>query len=163
MIEFKGEHTQAVKNFVTRIRTARIKANALFGVLLLGFVVMELVFPRLFTWYKQPPMPLIIGSAFAAILWFAFFVLPLKKQSHGNDLPDRVSVEDGAVCSYYGKQCERVAVSAVLKVVDFGEFYYVCRDKADFAFFVCQKNLISGGTIEEFEALFEGKIVRKYK
>ena len=53
-------------------------------------------------------------------------------------------------------------IDSVKRVVDYGEwydfvFYYSDRD----LYFVCQKSLLTKGTLEEFEALFEGKIVRK--
>lgn len=56
-------------------------------------------------------------------------------------------------------------LSKVRKVIDRGDFYCIC-----FTFtgavgirndWVCQKNLITKGTIEEFEKLFEGKFIRK--
>ena len=61
--------------------------------------------------------------------------------------------------NYAGKE-----VIDVKKVIDKGNFYIIL-----FYFphkdvnFICQKDLIVEGTIEEFEELFEGKIVRKIK
>ena len=62
------------------------------------------------------------------------------------------------------KFTESAAIEDVVKLVDYGEFYDLSfpfgklNDK-----FVCQKSLLSKGTLEEFEALFEGKIIRKAK
>lgn len=56
-------------------------------------------------------------------------------------------------------------LSKVKKVIDTGDWYYVIFNRINdiSASFVCQKDLIREGTLEQFEALFEGKIVRKYK
>ena len=51
----------------------------------------------------------------------------------------------------------------IKKIIDFGNFYYI---KFYFPFnhyCICQKNLITQGTIEEFEQLFKDEIVRKIK
>ena len=55
-------------------------------------------------------------------------------------------------------------ISAATKVFDYGSFYYISfpmGQKSDK--FVCQKNLLTQGTLEEFEVLFEGKITIKHK
>lgn len=48
-------------------------------------------------------------------------------------------------------------VSEAKALRDFGDFYKVIFPRHQF---ICQKNLISGGTLEEFEAFFDGKIER---
>ena len=53
-------------------------------------------------------------------------------------------------------------ISKVKKVVDCGDWYFIVFKFLEFSnALACQKDLITKGTIEEFEALFEGKIVRK--
>ena len=63
-------------------------------------------------------------------------------------------------------QCEKMerfhGLDSVQTVFDYGKWYhfkfdYTNRDM----YFVCQKDLISQGTIEEFEELFKDKIERK--
>lgn len=47
-------------------------------------------------------------------------------------------------------------------VRDFGEYYVlIFRDSGNFSQIICQKDLLTNGTIEQFEELFDGKIVRK--
>ncbi|MCL2822105.1 MAG: hypothetical protein FWD86_02775 [Firmicutes bacterium] len=49
------------------------------------------------------------------------------------------------------------------KVIDYGKWYHIIFSRRDEKKnYVCQKDLIVKGTIEDFERLFEGKIVRKY-
>ena len=65
-------------------------------------------------------------------------------------------------------QCEKMErfhmLDTVLKVLDYGEWYYLIFNYPDRdPYFVCQKNLLAQGTLTEFEALFEGKIERRIK
>ena len=50
----------------------------------------------------------------------------------------------------------------IKKVLDVGDCYYLIYADINNCI-VCQKNLLVEGTIEEFEELFQGKIVRKDK
>ena len=44
---------------------------------------------------------------------------------------------------------------------DFGEYYVlIFRDSGNFSQIICEKDLLTNGTIEQFEELFDGKIVR---
>jgi len=59
---------------------------------------------------------------------------------------------------------QRKELQWVKEIIDFGgwyefNFYGQWRN----SFFICQKDLIIEGTIEDFEKLFEGLIVRKYE
>ena len=73
-----------------------------------------------------------------------------------------IYLRENQIVSSGEKVAEVKNLNQVKKVVDFGEWY-----KIFFIFpyksqrFVCQKDLLVQGTIEEFEAVFEGKIVRK--
>ena len=57
------------------------------------------------------------------------------------------------------KKSER-EFSSIKKIIDYGEWYKIAfsHEKQDDSF-VMQKNLITHGTIEEFEQLFKDKIV----
>ena len=50
-------------------------------------------------------------------------------------------------------------LNEVKRVYDYRCWYYLEIDFGD-PYFICQKDLLTEGTLEEFEALFEGKIVR---
>ena len=53
-------------------------------------------------------------------------------------------------------------IADAAKVIDYGDFYYISFPFGKISNnFVCQKDLLTQGTLEEFEALFEGKIVKK--
>lgn len=50
----------------------------------------------------------------------------------------------------------------IKKVIDYGKYYYISFYRLDPSNgIVCQKDLLTCGTIEEFEKFFEGKIKRK--
>ena len=77
-------------------------------------------------------------------------------------MPRRVEIGE----DYISIECDLYSqiedLSSIKEVVDWGEWYHirfyfpgVCP------YFVCQKDLITQGTIEEFEKLFEDKLVRK--
>lgn len=79
-------------------------------------------------------------------------------------LPLIILIEQGEIYGEYNKGAATRSPDDVKKVIDKGDFY-------DILFYfpnrwtncICQKDLIVEGTIEEFEKLFEDKIVRKYK
>lgn len=52
-------------------------------------------------------------------------------------------------------------VSKVKSVIDEKEWYYLKFNFLKLDGLICQKSLITEGTIQEFEKLFEGKIIRK--
>lgn len=51
-------------------------------------------------------------------------------------------------------------INKIKKVLDYEDVYYVIYSDMNNSI-VCQKDLLIEGTIEEFEALFQGKIIRK--
>lgn len=68
----------------------------------------------------------------------------------------KVKINNGSIIKY-GNSVEHVK-----KVIDFGDWYFISfhifhKNPS----FICQKDLIKEGTIEEFEELFKDKIVRK--
>ena len=52
-------------------------------------------------------------------------------------------------------------ISNVIEVRDFEDYYEIVFPAIYiFSVYICQKNLLIKGTLEDFEALFEDKIVR---
>ena len=64
-----------------------------------------------------------------------------------------------------GKEVWRTRkISKVKKVLDCGEAYYIIFKFGDITnSWICQKNNIINGTIEEFESLFQTKLVKETK
>ena len=80
------------------------------------------------------------------------------------DVTQRIYINSGLVSAVSCKGRTRSAqICAIKKVKDFGDYYAmtlpgICAIVS--VYFICEKNLLTKGTIEQFEELFDGKIVR---
>lgn len=73
----------------------------------------------------------------------------------------KVSIKDGEIKAISEKNSVCNNLSKVKEVRDYGEFYDIVFPSIYFiSIYVCQKDLLSTGTLEEFELLFGEKIVR---
>lgn len=156
MIKFSGELSEKTKKW-------RINQEQR-GVRLVIFVVCILFsIPTIIVALLVDPVNFIWLIAW----WLIFLILgfaPIKGKSLGLVLPFEVTIIHDIIDSKGEKFDSYRNLDDVKKVIDFGEwyqviFYFPYKDLR----FVCQKDLIKEGTIEEFENLFEGKIVRKIK
>ena len=90
--------------------------------------------------------------------------IPKRKKERLSLTPKCIRVEDECIICMADKYTEQRFIDDVKKVYDYGEYYDLI-----FSFgkvsekFICQKELLSKGSIEEFESLFEGKITRSHK
>ena len=93
------------------------------------------------------------------------FTIPIFTKSTQNELfPYRAFIdrEEGTVIiqPVTGEKYERFSMIQEVKIVnDYGDWYHMIIPKQD-KYFIFQKDLITQGTIEEFESIFEDKIVR---
>ena len=102
------------------------------------------------------------------VLCVAFILLvvhiPKSKKDKQETVPYRVFTDGEIITSVSIRYNESRHLKKVIKVKEYPEFYELV-----FAFpqisdkFICQKELLSQGTLEEFEALFNGKIVHYQK
>ncbi len=91
-----------------------------------------------------------------------FRVCVSKKEKQRINLK-KVIINEELVNAISDKSIICNSISEVKEVRDFGEYYDVVFPAKRFtSVYICQKNLLSKGTIEEFESVFSGKIVRKY-
>ena len=151
MIKFEGKASKRIQQLLLkRLLFGVVLANMIF-IFILGMPVI------LFAIYKQFFIFLLIVCAvFVLSILFCFFNLVCN-------IPYRIIIEDELIIGKY-KESEKVGeVINVKKVVDYGDFYDINFYFPRWRNCICQKDLIKQGTIEEFEKLFEGKIVRKYK
>ena len=96
-----------------------------------------------------------------AVSPFIFRLLITKKDRERINL-NRVTIEDGKIKAISGHEPISQKVSQVKVVYDCGEYYDIrFVSKYCSPVFICQKDLISKGTIEEFESIFSGKIIHK--
>ena len=99
------------------------------------------------------------------IVPLATLFLKDKKAYHNHSI-QKVFTDNEYIVSVLVNGSEVYKLISDIKCVnDYGEFYELVfpRSAGISDKFICQKNLLTKGTLEEFEALFEGKVVRKNK
>jgi len=99
------------------------------------------------------------------ILSIPFLVRIAKtKKTKDDHKPYRIAIEDGYIVCQTNKETESRGFQDVKQIYDYGEWYsfvFVFGKKT--TRFVCQKDLISKGTLKDFEELFKGKIIDRTK
>lgn len=88
-------------------------------------------------------------------------IIPIGKKQRFDFTPKRIFTNGDYIVCEGNKYKESRLIYDVRKVIDHGEFYellFPFGKKSEK--FICQKELLSKGTLEEFEALFIGKIQR---
>ena len=152
MIVFEGELSEKCKEFVLN----RESRNAFIA----GAVV---------------ALPLLIANVILGIVHYVYLIaLPLwvifpflmgikpKAKSFQYILPKRIKISEETLDSEGESFHETKSISDIKEVINYGQFYqFIFKFPNKSNRFYCQKDLIVEGTLEEFEKLFEGKIVRK--
>ena len=154
MIEFNGCLTGASEKFLFEklIKSFQISTIFAFTMVLPFIILLVKTFQALFILY--------IYFAFFLGLMILYRIIIPKAIKSG--IPKRISIMDNKMVCVTDKFTENRSLELVKKVYDYGDFYFI-----SFYFgkisgnFICQKSLLTQGTIEDFEKLFEGKIVRK--
>ena len=117
-------------------------------------------------------LPTIVTISIKTELWMILFVyctllcalplllmVPKDKEERISYTPKRIVVEDDTIVAIADKYAESRLISDAKVVRDHGEFYEIIfpfgkiSDK-----FICQKDLLTKGTLETFEALFEDRL-----
>ena len=98
-------------------------------------------------------MPVISICIFCASLFFAI-VLYVRSKPWNKICIDSTN---NTISFSRSKKVTRIKLDKISTIDDMGEFYSIPVDTA----VLCQKSLLVEGTIEEFERLFEGKIIKK--
>lgn len=155
MIEFSGYLNGAAEKYFHK-KTRILGRNILLvGVLILLPAIMSIGI-RMKTW------GLIIAYFSLFIIIPLLALIPKSKKERIAITPKKVFTEDGYIVCVADRYTESRLLNEAKQLRDFGEFYEIVfpfgkiSDK-----FICQKDLCTKGTIEAFEALFEGKIVRQ--
>jgi hypothetical protein len=156
-IEFKGELSESCKRFLIKKQIkiqaiASLFATALFlPIIVLGAFLWNEIF-------------IIAGSPLILIVIFS--MLPPGKNAQKLFVPKCIyfDLEEGTVVHQCEKKERFHMISSINKIIDCGEWYYLTFNFSDRdLYFVCQKSLLTKGSLEDFEALFEGKIERRIK
>ncbi|MCL2821997.1 MAG: hypothetical protein FWD86_02230 [Firmicutes bacterium] len=177
MIEFSGELSDKYKKYYLNKTKKMLWLTAL-----VIFVIVGIPLVAIGIAYFSPLITIPAAIGFLAIC----LIVPAAVSasfSPLDGLTEKVLIENGEIVALnskeiasLGHECGGIeslsidgyfnlsvkSILDVVKVVDYGEWYYIFFiARHIFSDYVCQKDLIVKGTIEDFERLFEGKIVRK--
>ncbi len=155
MIVFEGEVSEKERDLAVRI-TNRI-------MLWIGIIApLPFVAVTIYVGVRVDYIYLLFLLTYVAfsVIW-GFFVKPGEKDK-GDIAPIKVEIDDEHVIKETTKNYNTYRVDEVKRVEDYGDFYRIIFyfPHCD-RFCICQKDLITQGTIEEFEEMFAGYIVKK--
>ena len=161
MIEFEGILSDNCRKYI--VNRLRKSVGIITAIVTIFFMVLLFIFGFVigskFLIAFSIPFGIIMVAVFPISIAFAI----TTKKDQQEILPARIylDIEDETIGAENGKYNDEHAIASVKQIVDLGEWYDV-----KFSFgeqrhieIVIQKDLITEGTIEEFEQLFEDKIV----
>lgn len=154
MVEFKGLLTGAAeKRFMKR---AADVGQLIF--LTMSFLMSPVVIHLCIR--EQSMLPI---SLYLIVIVFILLIarIPKSKKEREAITPKRIYTEENKIVCVAEKYVEYRKIADVKCVRDFGEFYELVFPFGKISEkYICQKNLLSKGTLKEFEALFGDKITR---
>ena len=156
MFEFKGKLSEECEDFLYKKqrRMELISFSSVASVFTIVIIVLAiLLHPILF-----------IGLILPALFVLAP-ILPITKKSFLQHMPNRIVFDFDKNTIFYSskKGKDSYKISQIETILDYGNFYHLIFEPAPDSYYVLQKNLIVQGTIEEFENIFESKIVHIQK
>ena len=156
MIEFDGYITgKAEKHFLKKSR------NLAFLVIMISVLV---VLPMIIFWGIKTQNAFLIKLCLLIVPIVPLTLLvPKSKKEKMMILPKKLYIEQGSIFSVTENNSDTRSIEDVKMVCDYGEFYEIKFPfgKASLGYgYICQKNLLTKGSLEEFEKLFEGKLKR---
>lgn len=99
---------------------------------------------------------LLLGLIFILLIT----ILDIMLDKSFKTLPNQIIIDDYSMEAKSDKYNLSIKLSDIVYVIDMGTWYSFKFNYKINNFFVCQKDLLIEGSIEEFEKLFEGKIKR---
>ncbi len=161
MIEFKGHLTGGAEKHYFK------KSRELVQYITIGSLVIGLLNYGSLARLAQiwPPikvtMHIFYGICLLSPLWLR---INIKNKHRLANTPRRIAIDDGYIICIADAFEEGREVSDVKKVRDFGTFYELVFsfNRASYKF-ICQKDLLVQGSLEEFEKLFEGKLEPQHR
>ena len=155
MIEFNGYISgNAEKRFYEKSRN-------LVKTIFLG-AALAMLPPIVFVAVKVKLWQIVCGYCSLFIIIPLLLRIPKSQKERLAILPKRIYVEEEHIVCITGQYTESKMITDVRKVVDHGDFYelyFVFGQVSDK--FICQKSLLTKGTLDEFEALFDDRLFRQ--
>jgi len=155
MIEFNGYLTGSAENRFHR-KSRDIAQNIFL------FAVLALFPSVIFFGIKLHTWKLIATYCLLFILIPLLVRIPKSKKERISITPKRIYIEENHIVCISDRYTESRFVSDVIKVIDNEEFYELCFPFGKVSEkYICQKSLLTKGSLVEFEALFGDKIIRR--
>lgn len=156
MIEFNGYLSGKAENHFHN-KGRKLARNILFISTLLLLPAIAIAAIRMQFW------GLLITYCVIILLIPLMTMIPQSKKGKQGLTPKRIFTEEEYIVCIADQYIEHRLIEDVKTVYDYDEFYELVFPFGKISEkFVCQKQLLSKGTLEEFEALFEGKIIKKH-
>ena len=153
MIEFKGSLTGEAKKYLQRKVAKNLSWLFFFGItLVLAF----------FLSISGKDLEHINLISFC--IW-PYSVVPILRCLSASEkeivMPNKITIFDGIITATTNEGDKVRKIEDVKLVREFDDFYALSLRKTPvISYFICQKDLLTKGTEEEFRALFKGKIER---
>lgn len=153
MIEFNGYLTGTSQKFFCK-QIVKLQQKFILFTCIPALAIMFLLANLCWDIIIEPKLIMI-----TIILFIPLYLLPniQTKKEKEKITPQRVYIDGDMIVSKSNAAADTRFMKDVKEVRDYGEFYYFVFKAYSYRF-VCQKDLLTQGTIEEFETLFTGKI-----
>ena len=155
MIEFRGRLTGAAERHFHKKSNTLAQNLFLFSMILLSPLLLPI------TW--------LLGNYLVVYVYCVIFVviplvvrIPKGKKEKLELTPKRVYIEGSQIVCIADRYEEIRNINDVRRVYDYGEFYDITFPFGKISEkFICQKELLTRGSLNKFEKVFKEKIVRK--
>ena len=163
MIEFFGEWNEESKSFIIAFAKKWIRLAAKLTMIMTGILFGTLSFAE-----GETGIYCRVAVAFCLTIYIIAMIFPNLAVSNKKILarcPNRITIEDEKIVCDGSVEVEYCSkdILDVKKVLDYGSFYFIKFYFDGSTLYLCQKDLIVKGTIEEFEELFADRLVRKIR
>ncbi len=154
MVEFSGQLTEKAKNFFYK-KTVNIAILEMLVGSSIGAIATIIAWYLIFSSFEFHGV--LVGICVLVLL----SLLPCTMVFSKKIIPKKITVKGNSISSQTGFRTKTISIKDVKRVCDYGDYYYIVANFLNHSsLFVCQKDLLTKGTIEEFESLFEGKIIK---
>ncbi len=151
MIEFNGILTGNAKKYYMKRNIKFWRKFTLLGALIVPVPL------AIFSIVKHISILFYISCIVAFLCYFAPCVIKFVKGA----MPEKICIDGETISCDIGGQLESIFLEDIKEIHDYGDFYSFMFTNGQYTpHFVCQKDLLAKGTIEDFETLFEGKIIK---
>lgn len=162
MIEFKGRLSGAAEEQYMS-KNARSEQITLLAFLVLSIPTTLWIGVHIMDYSLFELRGLLIIYSVFLMLIYLLPKLPGRAKNKRDYMPNRIYTEEDCILLVSDKHTDSKLIEHVKVVYDCGEYYDIRFPFGHYTSvpLICQKDLLSKGSLEEFEALFEGKIIQK--